>query len=189
MAGSPHQPRHGLRHLIKLVVGHLPALLDRLTHAMIQMIVQQHHCNRFQRRFDCGNLRQHINAVPVVVDHTADRPDLPLNPAHPRLDLLLIFRISVHPCRFPLLSPIAHVVIPRAEYYGALYPIRVYIGYVAKPELEHGTARPANTPGRRENTAIHAVRSPPTATMKTTKEDAWDSTYSPRSSRSCSPPY
>ena len=27
MAGSPHQPRHGLRHLIKLVVSHLSAAI------------------------------------------------------------------------------------------------------------------------------------------------------------------
>ena len=74
-----------MRSRLGLVVG-----LDGVGDAVTEVIVEQLHGNALQRPGRCRHLREHVDAVRVVVDHPLQATDLPLDPLEASEDRRLV---------------------------------------------------------------------------------------------------
>src|ERR1700686_4746244 len=104
---APYQP---LDRRIELT--NLPgaaARADRLGHAMLGVVGQQLERNALERGAGRVGLGEDIDAVPILLDHFLDTSHLSLDAAQPRLDLLLVLRVTWHSPIIPPTGIVARV--------------------------------------------------------------------------------
>ena len=68
-------------------------------HAVVRMVVHQTERDLVDRGLDRGDLRQDVDAVPIVLNHLFDAADLPFNPAQTREQLVLCGAVAALRCR------------------------------------------------------------------------------------------
>src|SRR5207247_3586120 len=71
-------------------------LLDALLDAVANVLVQQPHAHRLQRRSGGVDLGQDVDAVLVLLDHPLDPTDRSLDPAQAIQQVLAVHRIADH---------------------------------------------------------------------------------------------
>ncbi len=82
----PQQPANRSHHLFGLLflMG-----VGGAKDAVGGMLVEQSERNLVKGGLDCGDLREHVDAVPILVDHLLDAADLALNALQARAELIL----------------------------------------------------------------------------------------------------
>src|SRR4051794_33172609 len=96
-----HEARDRRAGLGELLVGDGPAVRGGLGDAVAQVLLEQAERDRLQRLGRGGDLRQHVDAVLVALDHLADAADLALDAPHPLEVGVLVLGVAVHgrpPC-------------------------------------------------------------------------------------------
>src|SRR5215212_89336 len=90
----PQEALDGSRELLYLLLGVL-ALLDRLSDAVLDVVLEQYGANLLKRRDDAGYLGQNVDAVGLLVHHTLHAPHLALDPLETVLEELFVLRLYV----------------------------------------------------------------------------------------------
>ena len=75
-------------------VGLLATVVDRVGHAVGQVVVEQLQRHRLQGLRRRRDLLEHVDAVPVLVDHPLEAPHLPLDPPEPSLHGELVLAVA-----------------------------------------------------------------------------------------------
>src|SRR5579862_1645711 len=89
----PHEPGDGGRGFGHLLVGRRPARRERVAHAVAEVVAEQLDGDGLQGLGDGRHLRQHINAVAVVLDHPLQAAHLSLDPPEAVEDGGLVARV------------------------------------------------------------------------------------------------
>src|SRR5687767_14427188 len=89
----PHEPGDGVRGFLDLR-GRVAAA-SGLDHAVRDMTFEQSDRDRLQRLGRGRDLRQDVDTVRILLDHPVDAPDLPLDPAQPAEQGLLVRAVPV----------------------------------------------------------------------------------------------
>lgn len=79
-----------------LVIRFGAALVDRGRDAMTQVVIHQPDCDPLQRLRRSGNLGQHVDAVPIVLDHPSDPTNLTLDPFQTLEEQFLVGFVPSH---------------------------------------------------------------------------------------------
>ena len=91
----PQEAFDGLRGLVHEVLGAIVvATGGSAGDAMVKVLVEQLHADALQRLADRRDLGEHVDAVRVVLDHSAEPTDLALDATQPREQLLLVVGVS-----------------------------------------------------------------------------------------------
>ncbi len=90
---APQEPADRSHQLISLL-----RPLGRLgtNDTVVSVLVEQPKSNLVKRSLNSRNLRQDINAVAILVNHSLDAADLTLHPTQPLLKLVLRGRVSAN---------------------------------------------------------------------------------------------
>src|ERR1019366_9532681 len=113
-----NQACDGLGGLVELCLRLVPAALDGVGDAVRQVVVEQLQCHRLERPRRGGHLFEHVDAVPVLIDHPLQSPHLPFDTSQALLDRFLLVDVARmrHLLHLPLYTPYGHQVYGGADH-------------------------------------------------------------------------
>ncbi len=79
---------------LQLLGGVVPTLAHGVGHAVRQVVVEQLQRHGLERLGGGGHLLQDVDAVPVLVHHALEAPDLAFYPSQPLLDRVLVVDVA-----------------------------------------------------------------------------------------------
>src|SRR4029079_2113015 len=87
----------GREQLLALLARHgRIAGCERLGHTVRDVVLEHLRGDTLERRLDRGDLREHVDAVPVLLDHPLDAAHLALDPVQTLRERLLVLGVAVH---------------------------------------------------------------------------------------------
>src|SRR5512132_2023839 len=86
-SAAAHEPADGAHQLLGALLHR--TLTGAADHAMTRVVVEEPEGDLVERGLDGGDLRQHVHAGAVLLDHPLDAADLPLHPPQTLAELVL----------------------------------------------------------------------------------------------------